>query len=91
LDTLDPWESNVFPELTMDVECYEFLELVNAQNLDETAVQLITVSDGSDDSGSMTFGWAIALPSGFRLACCFGPAYGPSGSSFEPKATGFSP
>jgi hypothetical protein len=86
LDTLDLWESNLFPKLTMDVKCYKFLELINAQNLDETfelinaqnldetAVQLITVSVGSDDSGSMTFGCAIALPSSFRLAHCSGPA-----------------
>jgi hypothetical protein len=44
---------------------------------------LLTISDGSDDSGSMTFGWIIALPRGRRLARCVGPAFGPSGSSFQ--------
>jgi hypothetical protein len=67
----------------MEVDCYEFACLVDSQVLDESAIQLITVSDGSDDEGSMSFGWIIALPNGRRLARCAGPAYGPTGSSFR--------
>jgi hypothetical protein len=48
----------------MEVDCYEFLDLVNAQVLDENDPCLITVSNGSGASGSMTFGWVITLPDG---------------------------
>jgi len=66
----------------MLVDAYEFLALVNSQDSTEDAVQLLTVSNGSDDAGSMTFGWVIALPGGRRLFRCSGPAFGPTGSSF---------
>jgi hypothetical protein len=66
----------------MDVEPFEFMDIVTAQDLATDATQLLTISDGSDDSGSMTFGWVIALPSGRRLTQCSGPAFGPTGSSF---------
>lgn len=89
LATLDPWERDLFPVLTMDVGCYEFLDLVTSQELAANATQLLTVSDGSDDSGSMSFGWVIALPSGRRLARCSGPAFGPIGSSFRAEGYGF--
>jgi hypothetical protein len=61
LEQLAPWESQLFPTLHMEVDCYEFLDLVNSQIIGDTALHLITVSDGSKDSGSMTFGWVIAL------------------------------
>jgi hypothetical protein len=64
----------------MTVDCYEFLQIVNEQELDETATHLITVSDGSGNDGSMSFGW---------IARCSGPAFGPSGSSFCAKGYGF--
>jgi hypothetical protein len=83
IDTLDLWEQELFPELSMTVDCYEFLQIVNEQELDKTATCLITVSDGSDNDGSMSFHWIIALPSGCCLAHCSGPAFGPSGSSFR--------
>ncbi len=89
IDTLDLWERELFPELSMTVDCYEFLQIVNEQELDETATRLITVSDGSDDDGSMSIGWIIALPSGSCLARCSGPAFGPSGSSFRAEGYGF--
>jgi hypothetical protein len=73
----------------MKVDCLEFIHLVNSQLLAKSSAQLITVSDGSDNSGLMTFGWAIALPNGQRLATCAGPAYGPSSSSFHAKGYGF--
>jgi hypothetical protein len=82
LTTLDKWEQELFVDLTMEVDCYQLIQIVNAQPLNDTDNQLITASDGSDDSGLMTFGWVIALPSGRQLASCAGPAYGPSGSSF---------
>jgi hypothetical protein len=52
----------------MEIDCYEFLHMVEAQCLDDTDVQLITVSHGSDDARSMIFGWVIALPTSGRLA-----------------------
>jgi hypothetical protein len=65
LDTLDHWEQELFPELTMNVKCYEFVHLVNSQVLlEDSTIQLITVSNGSNDLGSMTFGWVIDLPNG---------------------------
>jgi hypothetical protein len=67
----------------------KFTAVVDAQILDESEVQLLTVSDGLDDLGAMTFGWIIALPCGRRLARCGGPAYGPYGSSFCAEGYGF--
>jgi hypothetical protein len=87
LDTLEFWETELFSKLTMDVDCYTFMALVNAQP--ETSIQLLTMSDGSDDAGAMTFGWIVSLPTGQRLARCAGPAYGPYGSSFRAEGYGF--
>jgi hypothetical protein len=89
LGTLDLWERELFPALSMEVEPFEFIDLVTSQDLAEDDIHLLTVSDGSDDSGSMTFGWVIALPSGRRLARCSGPAFGPTGSSFRAEGYGF--
>jgi hypothetical protein len=92
LAQFEPWETQLFPELHMAVDCYKFLDLVNSQQIDDTdntAMHLITVSKGSNDSGSMTFGWVIALPEGRCLARCSGPAFGPSGSSFQAEGYGF--
>jgi hypothetical protein len=47
-----------------------------------------TPSDGSDDAGSMSFGWIISLPNGHRLAHCAGPSFGPYGSSFRAEGYG---
>jgi hypothetical protein len=82
LATLDLWECKLFAVLTMDVGCFQFLELVTEQDSTDDATQLLTVSDGSDDSGSISFGWVIALPTVRRLARCSGPAFAPLGSSF---------
>jgi hypothetical protein len=73
----------------MDADCYKFLHLVSSQSLAATDICLITVSNGSDDSGSMSFGWIIVLPCGRRLVRCAGPAYGPTGSSFCAEGYGF--
>jgi hypothetical protein len=73
----------------MEVDCYKFLSLVESQILEESAIKLLTVSDGSDDSGAMTFGWIIAMPCGLWLAQCSGPAYGPTGSSFRAEGYDF--
>jgi hypothetical protein len=73
----------------MHVDCYELIQQVETQPLRNTGIQLITVSDGSDASGAMTFGWIIALPNGNRLARCSGPAYGPFGTSFRAEGYGF--
>jgi hypothetical protein len=89
LTTLNTWEQSLFSSLSMHMDCYAFIALVNAQPLDEAATHLLTVSDGSDDSGSMTFGWIVALPNGRRLAQCAGPAFGPSGSNFQAEGCGF--
>jgi hypothetical protein len=45
-ESLDIWEPELFPELSMTVKCYEFLKIVNEQGLDDTDICLITVSDG---------------------------------------------
>jgi hypothetical protein len=45
------------------------------------------VSDGSDSASKMTFGWALSLNDGTRLAYCAGPAFG-RGSSHRAEATG---
>jgi hypothetical protein len=87
IDTLDFWETELFLQLTMEVDCYTFLELVNEQPAAD--IQLLTMSDGSDDAGAMTFGWILSLPNGRRLARCSGLAYGPYGSSFRAKGYGF--
>ncbi len=56
IETFDVWERELFSDLHMEVDCYEFLSLVESQILEESAIQLLTVSDGSNDSGAMTFG-----------------------------------
>jgi hypothetical protein len=93
LAQLDPWETQLFPELHMTVDCYEFLDLVNSQQKDDTDNTIMhlptTVSNGSNDSGSMTFGWILALPDGCRLARCSRPAFGPFGSSFQAEVYRF--
>jgi hypothetical protein len=89
LSSLDTWETELFADLTMHVDCYEFIHLVETQLARTTGVQLLTVSDGSDDAGAMTFGWIVSLPDGTRLARCSGPAYGPFGTSFRAEGYGF--
>jgi hypothetical protein len=49
--------------------------------------KLLMVSDGSESSLKMTFGWALCLNDGTRLASCAGPAFG-RGSSHRAEATG---
>jgi hypothetical protein len=49
--------------------------------------KLLMVSDGSEASSTMTFGWALCLNDGTRLAYCAGPAFG-RGSSHRAEATG---
>jgi hypothetical protein len=89
LATLDLWETEQFSTLTMDINCYTFFDLVNAQTSNDAAIQLLTImSDGSGDAGAMTFEWIISLPNGKRLAQCSGPTFGPYGSLFH--AEGFS-
>lgn len=56
LETLDEWETELFAHLTMDVDCYTLAGLVNAQHSAEDTIQLLTMSDGSDEAGAMTFG-----------------------------------
>jgi hypothetical protein len=49
LSTLDRWETELFSDLTMDVDCYKLLDLVNNQTTNsEAPIQLLTMSDGSD-------------------------------------------
>eukprot|EP00980_Cylindrotheca_fusiformis_P016559 scaffold4965_cov87-Cylindrotheca_fusiformis.AAC.1 len=47
------------------------------------------VSDGSESSGSMTFGWVIAAPDGTRMVSCAGPAFGSQASSYRAEGYGF--
>jgi hypothetical protein len=89
LQSLDPWESQLFLELLMEVDCYEFIQMVNTQSISEAAIQLIMVSKGSDDSGSMRLCWIISLLNGRHLAQCSGPAFGPYTSSFRAEGYGF--
>jgi hypothetical protein len=89
LSSLAEWETELFSDLIMHEDCYEIVRLVETQRTRTTQVQLLTVSDGSDDAGAMTFGWIISLPDGTRLARCSGPAFGPYGSSFRAEAYGF--
>jgi hypothetical protein len=45
------------------------------------------VSDGSELSQKMTFGWVLCTANGIRLAICSGPAFG-TGSSHRAEGTG---
>jgi hypothetical protein len=49
--------------------------------------KLLLVSDGSELARHMTFGWALCLTDGTRLAVCSGPTFG-KGSSHRAEATG---
>ncbi len=89
IQTLEEWEKELFADLTMHVDCYDFIQRVETQTQRNTEVQLLTMSDGSDESGKMTFGWIMSLPDGYRLARCSGPAYGPFGTSFRAEGYGF--
>jgi hypothetical protein len=71
------------------VDCYEFIQLIESQPARNTEIQLLTMSDGSDNFGAMTFGWTIALPDSTCLARGSSPAYGPFGTSFRAKGYGF--
>eukprot|EP00980_Cylindrotheca_fusiformis_P007898 scaffold1680_cov79-Cylindrotheca_fusiformis.AAC.4 len=46
------------------------------------------VSDGSEFSGSMTFGWVIAASDGTRVVICAGPAFGSQASSYRAEGYG---
>eukprot|EP00980_Cylindrotheca_fusiformis_P020836 scaffold7832_cov103-Cylindrotheca_fusiformis.AAC.3 len=48
-----------------------------------------SVSDGSEFSGSMTFGWVIAASDGTRVVTCAGPAFGSQASSYRAEGYGF--
>ncbi len=89
LAALEFWETELFSDLTMMVDCYEFIRMVETQRHRNTDIKLLTMSDGSDDAGAMTFGWIISLPDGTRLAKCSGPVYGPFGTSFRAEGYGF--
>jgi hypothetical protein len=70
LDHLPPNEKDLFQDLQMSQDCYTFLDLVTAFDPEDTdlLVQLLNVSDGSAFDSSMSFGWAMSLPDGTRLA-----------------------
>jgi hypothetical protein len=89
LSSLDKWETELFAKLTMHVDCYQFIPLVETQQTQTTQFQHITVSNSSDNSGKMTFGCIISLPDGTCLAQCSGGPYGPFGTTFHAKGYGF--
>jgi hypothetical protein len=90
LDHLPPNEKDLFQDLQMSQDCYAFLDLVTAFDPEDTdlLVQLLNVSDGSAFDSSMSFGWAMSLPDGTRLATCSGPAHGAKQSSFRAEGYG---
>jgi hypothetical protein len=90
LELLPPSERDLFQDLEMFYDCYAFIDLVSAfdPEYNDLHVQLYNVSDGSAFNTSMSFGWAMSLPDGTRLATCSGPAYGSKQSSFRAEGYG---
>jgi hypothetical protein len=64
LATLEFWEAELFSDLTMMVDCYKFIRMVDTQRQRNTNINLLTMSGGSDESGAMRFGWIMSLPDG---------------------------
>jgi hypothetical protein len=89
LATLVFWETELISNLTMLVDCYKFVQMVETQRHRNTDIKFLTMSDGSNESGAMAFGWIISLPDGTCLTKCSGPVYGPFGTSFPAEGYGF--
>jgi hypothetical protein len=51
---LAEWETELFSELVMHVDCYELIRLVETTPLCNTAIHLLTATNGLDDAGVMT-------------------------------------
>jgi hypothetical protein len=90
LNHLPPNEKDLFQDLDMSQDCYAFTDLVSDfdPEYNDLLVQLLNVSDGSAFDASMSFGWAMSLPDGTRLATCSGPAPGAKQSSFRAEGYG---
>eukprot|EP00980_Cylindrotheca_fusiformis_P027571 scaffold21320_cov78-Cylindrotheca_fusiformis.AAC.1 len=77
-------------DLDIRIPVPELIQLLNSTHPQLSApLQCIGVSDGSENQGSMTFGWLIADPEGFRVAACAGPAFGSQASSYRAEGYGF--
>jgi hypothetical protein len=77
LEALQPWESSLFQCLEMTVYPTELVTLLISDSF-------LSASDGSIKfSNHASFGWALSLPNGRRLAKCSGPAYGIKPSSYR--------
>jgi hypothetical protein len=93
---LPPWEHHLFADLTLLFDPYAILQLINHRPLTiadalsppmTDSEEVLIVSDGSKSTLKMTFGWALCLSDGTRLAYCAGPSYR-WGSSHRAEATG---
>ena len=83
LASLPQWETNLFPGLTLLFPPFRLLELIQA-----SAETFFGVSDGSVALLRGTFGWALSLPCGTRLATCAGNAPGFFVTSFRAEGYG---
>jgi hypothetical protein len=88
--TLPRPNNSLFQSVELHYDCYVIIDLVTDFDPDYSNlhVQLINVSDRSTFDSSMSFGWAMCLPNGTRLATCAGPAHGAKQSSFRAKGYG---
>ena len=82
LSSLDLWESDLLAALTLNFDPFKLMQLL----LDSTT--FFGVSNGSVAKHRGTFGWAISLPCGTRLASCSGSAYGFKPTSFRSEGYG---
>eukprot|EP00980_Cylindrotheca_fusiformis_P020498 scaffold7555_cov72-Cylindrotheca_fusiformis.AAC.3 len=85
-----PHIQQLFSDLDIRIPSHELLEILQAtvSPVDGYYWPCLGVSDGSEYQGSMTFGWTIAAPDGFRLVACAGPAFGSQASSYRAEGYG---
>jgi hypothetical protein len=102
LTCVPAYEQHLFASIQLLVDPYEIISIFNDNDhesvttdddtliLDNTPTPPATihmVSNGSELSQKMTFGWVLCTANGQRLVICSGPAFG-TGSSHRAEATG---
>eukprot|EP00980_Cylindrotheca_fusiformis_P013741 scaffold3534_cov102-Cylindrotheca_fusiformis.AAC.1 len=86
--TLSPAVRSLFADLDLRIPDDELVETLNNTS-QQPQFKCVGVSDGSALADSMTFGWTLAAPDGFRMVACAGPAYGSQASSYRAEGYGF--
>eukprot|EP00980_Cylindrotheca_fusiformis_P027515 scaffold20799_cov73-Cylindrotheca_fusiformis.AAC.4 len=80
--TLSLSDQRLLSELDILIPIDDLLDVFHLTSTTDNA-KCYGVSDGSEASGCMTFGWVMAASDGTRVVKCAGPAYGSQASSYR--------